>query len=245
MTNQIFVPSKQRPGETALLSQLKSSSLDWVYVVEPQEEEMYRSYTDRVLVLPENEQGIAYVRQWILDYCRAQNISWYWMLDDDISRFYKAVRGKNLAVSITEALEGAEKLISKHCDLIGQAALEYQQFAWSAKKSIRWNSYCDVCVLINSAVIARYRKEVELKEDRDFTLQIQSSGLLTATVTRYSFAAPANGSNPGGLQAVYQTKGKERASIRKMCELWPGVCTPQTKSGGRYDIKINWKVFRP
>lgn len=234
----VYVPSKGRPdSKTADL--LSASKLPFKMVVEPQEAKQYKNFD--CLVLPENNRGIAYVRNWIQENATTE---WYWMLDDDITAFYQTVSRKNVKVEASRALEGSFNLFG-HLPSVGQASLEYQQFAWSATKTIKFNGYCDVCVCIHRQRTYRcmYRDYVNLKEDRDFTLQVLSSGYRTARVCKFSFAAPKNGSNEGGLKREYDTQGKEALASKRMAELWPGICTPVTKKDGRQDVKINWRAF--
>lgn len=234
----IFIPSKGRPdSSTARL--LAEAGLPFTIVVEPQDKKAYRGLP--LATLDRNDAGIAFVRNWIKE---RVGDGWYWMLDDDIEKFYETKNGRNHRVTAADAIRGAESLFAGD-DTVAQAALEYQQFAWSATKPIKYGGYCDVAVCIHAgrARMCRYRTEVALKEDRDFTLQLLASGYRTARVCKYSFSAPKNGSNAGGLQAEYSVDGKEAAASRKMCQLWPGICTPITKNDGRRDVKINWRAM--
>ena len=245
MSFPIFVASKARPRQSKLLAMLESSSAKWFYVVEPQDRAVYLANipTENLLVLPKNDQGLWYVRQWILDYAKANGIPWYWNLDDDITSFYRNSANGNAQATLEEALSESEVFILKHKKHIGQASLEYKQFAWSQKKRYVWNSYCDVCVAVNSKVSAKFRSETGLKVDRDFTLQILSTGFLTMKVCKYSCAAPKNGSNEGGLRSEY-ISGREARDSRTMARLWPTACKLVTKKDGRPDVKINWKAFQ-
>ena len=243
MKYPILIASKGRANESYLLSELRKSDREWWYVVEPQDEPDYRKLTDNLIILPKNDQGIAYVRQFILELCKDKN-TWYWTIDDDITQFYKTVNNRNQKSDMESALSFAESALAKTKRNIGQMSLDYQQMAWSSKKPIHWNRRCDVCVLINPKVPARYRKEVELKEDRDFTLQVLAAGYSTGLVSAYSIACPAIGMKPGGLQPLYQKQGKLNQSVKRMCELWPGICTSIIKKDGSPDAKIDWKVFQ-
>jgi hypothetical protein len=245
----LFVPSKGRAKNSFLIDQLKASSYEWFYVVEPQE---YDSYTliippKRLIVLPSNNQGIAFVRNEIFNNCKTKKIDWYWMLDDDITGFFEVISKKNLKISLDSALKRAETNIRKLTERmgIGQIGLEYQQYSWSATKRYKFNSYCDVCVAINSNVKAKYRNEVNLKEDRDFTLQILSSGYSTARISDVAFSCPKNGSNEGGLKPVYQDTVQEHISNLRMVEFWgSNICSIIQKPDGREDVKINWRFFK-
>lgn len=238
----IFIPSKGRAIDSYLLQQLKLSGREWYYVVEPQDAAAYKKLTDRLIVLPQNDQGIAFVRNHILDINR-QKSSWFWMMDDDITQFNYVSEKRNRKTSMERALSSVEFFANQYKKELGQAGLEYRQAAWDARPII-WNTYCDVCVLVNPRVSARYRKNLKLKEDRDFSLQVRASGLKTVRITKYSFNCPRPGTKRGGLDLVYKNPDTVNQSIAEMCKLWPGVCTPVQKKDGSLDVKINWKAFK-
>ena len=161
------------------------------------------------------------------------------MIDDDISAFFEFEGTKGSKVGARQALEVAQEAAQPG---VGQIALEYQQFAWSAGGKVKTNSYCDVCVGIKSKVTANYRK-VELKEDRDFTLQVIAGGFDTRRVSKYAFAAPSVGSNKGGLHEGY-AEGRDAKGAAQLAAMWPWCCEVQTKRNGRIDAKIHWKKVR-
>jgi hypothetical protein len=239
----IFIPSKGRSN----LSTFQHIP-DATIVVEPQDHTQYLAVNPNAnyLVLPENNRGISYVRNFILDYNRSRNIEWYWMLDDDISGLFVTENKRVVRKPSSEVLKRAQDIISSRPG-IGQAALEYAQYAWSATNLYRENSYCDVCVAINikRTMLCQYRSLISLKEDRDFTLQVLSNGSRTLRLSQLSFKTPKNGSNDGGLKPLYQQKTVEAVSVEKMIELWGReICQPVTKKDGRYDVKINWSYFK-
>jgi hypothetical protein len=242
----IFIPSKSRAETQRTGRLLAESGLAFEFVVEPQEAEHYAS-KGRVMRLEENDRGLVYSRNSILTHCREAGIKWFWMLDDDISGFYRSNGKKNSRATAKAALIEAQMILSGIPNL-GQAALEYQQYAWSSKSPIKLNGYCDVAVCINTqrTMDLSFREAVTLKLDRDFTLQVLASGRMTARASQISFSAPQNGSNKGGLQSLYLKAGKEAASSRKMQELWgKEICEAFTKPDGREDCRINWKHFAP
>lgn len=237
----IFIPSKNRP-DSKLFQMLKDEGLDFTIFIEPQDSDKYKKYN--TITLKENNKGIVYVRQAILNHARTNNIDWYWMFDDDVANFFKLKDRTNISSTIIEALTVAESKIN---DSIGQIGFEYQQYSWSASKPIIYNSYCDVVVCINSKVFANYRDlsiDGFMKEDRDFTLQILSSGLNTIRICVYSFSCPQNGSNIGGLSHLYKKEGHEEACSKAMEKAWPGICKFNKKANNRPDVKINWGHFK-
>lgn len=237
MTAPVYVPSKGR-ATTATTPRLVACTL----VVEPQDADVYRAHFENVLVLPENDQGLAYARNYIL----SLNTAPFWMMDDDITGFYQRLNKRMQRIDGAVAIAQAECLFASKPH-IAQGALEYQQFAWSTTHDYTLNGYCDVCVWINpvyASKVASYHADLVPKEDRDFTLQILTAGYRTMRVQAFAFSAPKNGSNAGGLKPVYDTTGAERAGVDRLCAKYPGLVTPQTKPDGRYDAKINWRAFK-
>lgn len=242
----ILIATKGRAGKSATVAALLSDGLPFSLFVEPQDAAAYQEAYPGVslLILEQDSQGIGYARQAVLEHARETGLPWYWMLDDDITAFYQVVKGRNVKVGARVALAGAQGLFAEFVD-VAQAGLEYQQFAWAARRPVVFNSYCDVAVCIHTerTRMIRYRSEVDMKEDRDFTLQVRSMGYRTARVCCYAFAAPKNGSNAGGLFEAYASDGREANASRVMASLWPGVCRPIVKPDGRHDVKIDWKAL--
>ena len=241
----LFIPTKGRAAHAKTPTLFPQES--FTLVIEPQEEIAYRqAFPDAsFLILQKSDQGIGFVRQAILDHARSRRLSWYWMLDDDINDFFVVQNKRCVPTEGIRALTEAQTFILKDSS-IGQAALEYQQFAWNSTKPYRLNSYCDVCVAINTQKVAmiNYRPVLNMKEDRDFTLQVLASGYNTLRICAYAFSTPKNGSNRGGLFPFYNDGKQEERVSRKMAELWPGICTFQRKQDGRPDVRINWSFFR-
>lgn len=241
--NPVWIATKGRANKPLTTALLDSEDVPYTLAVEPQDEAAYRAAypSAKLAVLEANDQGLAYVRNAIL----SQNAGPFWMLDDDIQKFGKTVGNRNVKVGAREALEGAEALFAQQ-PMVAHGALEYWQYAWSSTKPYTLNSYCDVCVWIDASRVKslRFRPETNLKADRDFTLQVLALGYDTMRVQAYSFAAPENGSNAGGLQAEYQASVPEQQSVAAMVRLWPGIVQHVVKKNGRHDAKINWRALR-
>lgn len=244
MVFPILIPSKKRPN-SKLFKMLSDDGLDFKVIVEPQDVSSYSQWLDNLIRLPLNDQGLVFSRNFTINYARDNRLDWFWMIDDDITNFYKTINGKNAAVTASVALTKAESLFKGRND-IAQSGLEYQQFSWSQKKPYSFNSYCDVCVCINVKKTKKvnYRENVTLKLDRDFTLQCLALGYKTMRATHVAFSCPKNGSNQGGLYNEYRS-GLESKSVKEMCKLWGSdICKPIIKPDGRHDVKINWRYFK-
>ncbi len=250
MTKPICIASKGRAGSSKTLDRLIEEGLTFHLFVEPQDFDEYLKVYGRrnegVMQLHKigrDDAGISYVRQFILDHARRMKWSWFWMMDDDIGQTYQVIAGRCLKLSMKNTLEQAEEYITRRPD-VAMGSLEYQQYAWAAKKPVKYNSYCDVAVLINVERTKFISYRPDCKEDRDFVLQALAIGYRSMRTSWLAFSAPKNGSNPGGLHDAYKA-GLENHWSRKMVELWPGVCRAHTKADGRPDVKIDWKQFAP
>jgi len=238
----IYIPSKNRVDNSTLLKFAETTEQDITVVVEPQDYEKYKiKYPNfNYLVLPINNGGITYVRNFIKKYTENNSIDNYWQLDDDLTGlFYR--EGTKLVRTGFEALKKAQEQFKNNNIALG--ALEYRQFAWSATKEFIINSFCDSCVYVDNIKLKglTYRQYVEGKEDRDFAMQVIKLGQKTARTTLFAFSAPANGSNAGGLKEIFYDLGKELICVNRMVELWgENICVPIIKENGRNDIKIIW-----
>ena len=238
----IFIPSKNRVENSPLLKFAEENKANIIVVVEPQDFEKYHSRFPNFnyIVLPKDNGGITFVRNYIKAYSEKEQMLNYWQLDDDITGlFYR--EGTKLIRSGFELLSKAKEQFNKKGVALG--ALEYRQFAWSATKEIVENSFCDSCVFVDNTKLQglRYREYVEGKEDRDYAMQVIKYGHKTGRTTMYAFSAPPNGSNAGGLKEIFYDLGKEEMCVSRMVELWgENICVPIVKEGGRNDVKIMW-----
>lgn len=239
---KIFIPSKGRaPSKTAEL--LISQGLDFNIVVEPQDAEAYSIYGNKVIVLPENNQGIAYVRNYIL----GLNKDWFWMLDDDITAFYRAEGGKNVKISFASIHALEQKFSGPISDPnLAIVGLEYQQYSFRMKDEGKLNTYCEVAVCVNPKAVGRIRYDASVngKEDRDFVLELLCNGRLSYRYLRYSFANDM-GNAKGGLDYFYAKKEQLEATVIALCNKYGSeICRPIIKRNGMVDAKINWSFFK-
>lgn len=244
----VIIPSRGRPDPCPTAARLDEAGVAFTLWVEPSEQEAYRARwgAGRVHVIPESNRGLPYVRNLILADLRANRHGWVWMLDDDITAFYRVSAGKCHRADADAVLLGAQEVFSGRDD-VAQAALEYQQFAWSARRATAENGYCDVAVCLHADRLgmARCREQVDVKLDRDLTLQFLAAGWNTVRTCGWAFSCPKNGTNQGGLFDVYAEAGREAAASRRMEQLWGReICQAVTKPDGRPDCKINWRHFQ-
>lgn len=243
----IFIPSKGRAQYATAASAIRGSSIivpaiPHTLVVEPQDEKSYRlnhPLAD-ILVLPKSNQGITYVRQFILDYARSKGFLKYWQIDDNISGWMVKLNGILQQVSPLYVLSEIEKATNQDPS-VALAGTDYQQFAALNAKETSLNTRVYCCVLTRTDTGINYRPETEMKEDVDFCLQHLSKGYKTTLFHKYAMQKPAMGkTKKGGLTDKYKA-GLDSSAAERLCHLWPGVASI-TQKGNRIDAKINWQL---
>jgi len=231
-----FIPTKGRTN-TKTYKLFQEVGIEVKHFIEPQEIDSYQ-VPNKVSIL-ENNKGIGYVRNFMLNYARQNNYEWILICDDDVSSFgiYNGKTIKQDASIWFKILEKAKKL---PFELIG---INYTQHAWHEKTSYSINKkFAEVCVLMNVSKIKwNYRSEFNLKEDRDFALQTIKNGNGILRFNHFWFSCPDVGSNAGGLQNEYKQK-KDEESATKMCREWNPFIKLQKKND-RIDMKTDIKAL--
>lgn len=229
-----FIPTKGRIN-TKTYNLFQDVGINVIHFIEPQEIEKYQ-VPNKVSIL-ENNKGIGYVRNFMLNYARENNYDWVLICDDDVTAF-GIYNGKTIKQDASIWFKIFDKVKNLPFELIG---INYTQHAWHEKTSYSINKkFAEVCVLLNvSKINWSYRPEFNLKEDRDFALQTIKYGNGILRFNHYWFSCPDVGSNIGGLQNEYKAK-KDEESAKKMCYEWNPFVTLKNK-GTRIDMKTDIK----
>ncbi len=240
----IFVTSKGRARQAPVLGILRACKLPYFLVVEPQDLDAYRQdYPEAsFFVLPENDQGLAYARQKVLDYCRAESIPWFWLLDDNIKQFMYVKDRVKIPVTANVVFAGIERLVEQYVN-VAMASPDYQQFAVFAESEYTANTRTYCAVLINAQTGLNYRPGVlDMKSDVDWCLQHLAAGWNTLLVHSYAMDKPTMGLTRVGGQADNYRKGRDSMYAHRVHRLWPNVTELVQKKRGT-DVKVNWRAF--
>lgn len=229
-----FIPTKGR-FNTKTYKLFEDVGIKVYHFIEPQEIDKY-IVPNKISIL-ENDKGIGYVRNFMLNYAKENSFDCVLICDDDVTSFgiYNGKTIKKDASIWNEILDKAKQL---PFELIG---INYTQHAWHEKTKYSVNKkFAEVCVLMNVKKIKwSYRPEFNLKEDRDFALQTIKNGNGILRFNHYWFSCPDVGTNAGGLQNEYKAK-KDEESAKKMCREWHPFVTLKRK-GDRIDMKTDIK----
>jgi hypothetical protein len=230
------IPTKNRLS-TKTYKLFESVGIKAYHFIEPQEINEYD--VPNKISIEANGQGIAYVRNFILDWARGKT-DWIIMCDDDVSEFGIAIGNKCITKDASIFFDIHKKVSSLPFEMVG---INYRQHAWHEKKQYNINKkFVEVCVMINvNKVKWSYRKEFNLKEDRDYVIQAMKYGNGTIKFNKYYFNCPGIGLNPGGLHNEYKLKKDEEAALRIAKEWHPYVELKRKEE--RIDIKFDFERF--
>lgn len=231
-----FIPTKGRLN-TKTYKLFQEVGIEVKHFIEPQEIDKYQ--VPNKIPIEQNNKGIGYVRNFMLDYARKNNYEWVLICDDDVTSF-GIHNGKTIKKNASIWFEILEKAKKLPFELIG---INYTQHAWHEKTNYSINKkFVEVCVLMNVSKIKwNYRPEFNLKEDRDFALQTIKNGNGILRFNHYWFSCPDVGANIGGLHNEYKAK-KDEESAKKMCYEWNPFVTLK-KKGDRIDMKTDIKAL--
>jgi hypothetical protein len=244
----IFVLSKGRPlPEVATtIKLLNESSLDYTIVVEPQDVQAYRAVFDRpnidFLVLAQNDGGIEFVRQSILEEARENGTEYYWQIDDNVKAFIRKDGKEKTPAKAVDVFKYIEDLVDKY-DHVALAAPQHEVIAHWATEDFMFNKGTWACVLTNTKTGINYTKGMPIIEDLDFILQHLIAGWNTIVSNKFCMVKPQSGKTKvGGLQYAYTTVYEQM--IHKLLDKYPEHTKLNDRGARGINIRTAWRHFK-
>lgn len=238
----IYIPSKINSVRCILPRLLNRYNILFKLVVEPQDKKSYENKwgEENILVLPENNKGLCYVRNFIIKYSRSIGEKKHWQLDDDIGGF-SLVDGEGLVTSVnpTRALKAIETECDKYINigLAGPANSCFLQWDKN-KKYFLCNKLVASCLLVdNTCEYVNFN--IDRVEDIDCCLTILSSHYWC---TLKFINVLMNKANDLQVSGNYESMGKYKEAVKEIMKKWPGVFF-MTNTGRLRAYKI-WTSFK-
>jgi len=214
-------------------------------VVEPQESDIYavKFGPERVLVLPQNDQGLIFVRNWIKDHATVAGHVRHWQLDDNIGWIGRRWKARRVPCDAGVALAAVENFVDRY-ENVAVAGLNYEMFLPTSRDAPPFQVNCHVysCSLILNSLPNRWR--TLYNDDTDFCLQVLSDGWCTVLFNVfYCWKKWTMQIKGGNTDALYQGDGRLKMA-RSLERLWPGVVTTKRRfQRPQHVIKNAWKRF--
>ena len=197
----IYIISKGRWKSRKTVKALETIGLYYHIVIEPQEYDEYAAVIDpaRILVLPFSNlgQGSIPARNWVWEHSVEAGAKRHWILDDNISGFYRL--HKNLK---TPAKTGATfRAIEDFCDRYENVAISgMNYFMFARRKDVMPPFYLNTriysCILIQNDIPFRWRGRYN--EDTDLSIRVLKSGLCTVLFNAFLALKETTMKMPGG-----------------------------------------------
>lgn len=245
----IYIPSKGRADKQYTAKMFMKDQVDFHIVIEPNEVDNYREYADKLLVLPKNNQGLVYSRNWIKEYSVNQGEKRHWQFDDDIEYISRLYKGYRIRCQSNVALKISEDFVERY-ENVALASLNAEMFIPVSKgmtlNSFKWppfylNQRCYTCFLMLNSLPNQWR--YRYNEDTDMTLQVLADGWCTILFNAFLIATKETMLYAGGQTAIYVDDGRLQMS-RQLERVWPGVVETRRRFGRpQHYIKGQWNKF--
>lgn len=221
ITYPVYVPSKARSHYPLVTDLLDQHGVDYLVAVEPQDEDAYRTrFGDRLAVMPENDRGIAYVRNFVKDHAADRGFLYHWQVDDNVLAFRVRKDGKGVKVSPRHALSVVEQSVGLLTN-VGGAGIANSAFVfgYDGKEPVQFNTQVYCAMLLRTDVAARFRPDVH--DDTDYSLQMLAEGWVTLSFKRLCMDKATTGKMTGGNTEIEYAGSKRLARFQNTARLWP------------------------
>jgi hypothetical protein len=244
----IFIPSKERAFRCLAARMLRRDGVDFKLVVEPQEQGLYvqKFGKDAVLVLPENNRGLVYARNWIWERAREMGCERHWQIDDNIREMIRTFKGRRVNCNAGVGLRVCEDFTDRY-ENVAIAGFNYKMFVakpWEQPPFVV-NRHVYSAMLLLTEMPFRFRPPSN--SDVDICLQVLAAGWCTLQLNAIAIdkltTMEMRGGSTSALFDLYNKDGRIRKS-RDLERVWPGVVrTIRRFHRPHHAIRDNWTRF--
>jgi len=245
--NPIFIISKGR-ADTRLTSKvLEKIKVPYHIVIESQEYNDYAAVIDpkKILVLPFSNlgQGSIPARNWVWNYSIENGNEKHWLLDDNISTFYRLNKNMRVQVADGAIFKSAEDFVDRY-ENIALAGFQYRAFSVSSTKwpAFTLNTRVYSCTLIKNDLPHRWRGKYN--EDTDLSLRILKDGYCTILFNAFLCGkAPTLIDKGGNTDNVY-VDGDERYKFAESLQKQHPDVVKIVRRYGRWHHQVDYRPFK-
>jgi hypothetical protein len=239
----IYIPSKGRYKKSLTADMLLAANAPFKLVVEPQDAKNYiaKFGKDKVIVMKENDMGVAYVRNFIKEYSIKNKENFHWQIDDDMRGFLRRIDDKNIKSEPIPILKEVESFVNQYRN-IGAACLCSSVFAFSETYDITVNKMVYGCVLINNKLDISWKPHTS--EDVDYSLKVLLKEFCTVKFNRLLQDTVSTESMKGGCTEIeYANGGRLRMALQLESDYSGGIFVVD-KETGRVKPSTIWNRFK-
>ncbi len=238
----IYVPSKGRPEHCLTAELFAAEGLPFHLVIEPQDADNYARFGAHRLILPENDKGLVFARNWIKKHSLAQGDARHWQFDDDIDYMSRRMGALRIRCSASAALRAAEAFVERY-ENIALASFN-SEFLITNKTNdppFYLNHRCYTCFLMLNSLPNVWRNRYN--EDTDMTLQVLADGWCTVLFNAFLIKTETTMTTKGGNTTIYTNDGRLRMA-RSLERMWPGVVSVKRRfKRPQHKVAREWRMF--
>ncbi len=246
----VYIISKGRSESRLTSKALDVMNVPYRIVIEPQELDQYSAVIDpsRILVLPFSNlgQGSIPARNWVWQHAVDNGAARHWILDDNISCFYRWNHNRQIRAGDGTIFRCAEDFTDRYTN-VAISGFEYFMFIPRKRKlgPYRLNTRIYSCILLNNSIPFRWRGRYN--EDTDLSLQALKAGWCTILFQAFLAHKMATMTMKGGnTEALYKIKESGKDGRYLMAEALqqahPDVTTI-TRKWNRWQHHVDYRQF--
>lgn len=247
----VYIISKGR-AETRLTSKaLEKMAVPYRIVIEPQEYDQYARVISphKILVLPFSNlgQGSIPARNWVWEHSIEEGHVRHWIIDDNISGFYRFNRNLKSPARDGTIFRVMEQFVDRYAN-VRIAGPNYEGLVTRRSGShqpFRLNTRVYSCILIDNACSHRWRGRYN--EDTDLSLRILKDGdctiLFNAFLAEKEATMDMKGGNTDELYRQDATFDGRLEMARSLQRQHPDV-VKITRKWGRWQHHVDYRPFK-
>lgn len=244
----IYIPSKGRWDRQLTANRLSAMGVPFRVVVEPLEAEAYAAKIGRehLLVLPFDNlgQGSIPARNWIWEHAISEGHSSHWVIDDNVTRFYRLNFNRRIPVASGTIFSAVERFVERY-ENIAFAGLNNLAFAPDRQPNIApftLNTRIYSMTLIRNDLPYRWRGRHN--EDTDICLRALKDGWCTVQFNAFlGDKATTMTMRGGNTDTVYADGDHRREFAESLVRQHPDVASVVWKFG-RWHHQVDYSPFR-
>ena len=244
----IYIPTKGRAEVAITPGQLDKLGVPYRLVVEPPELEAYaRRYPMKsILVLPFHDLGEGSIpaRNWIWEHAIEEGHARHWIIDDNVTRFYRMNVNRRIPVGDGTMFRAIEDFTDRYDNVAfsGPNDLGFAPDREPNTPAFYLNTRIYSMTLINSALPYRWRGR--LNEDTDICLRALKDGWTTILFNTFLGNKAETMKMVGGnTDSVYATDDHRREFAESLKRQHPDVVEVVWKFG-RWHHQVDYSGFK-
>ena len=242
----VYIISKGRWKSRLTSKALEAINVPYKIVVEPQELKKYSAVIDpdKILTLPFSNLGEGSIpaRNWVWEHSLSLGAKRHWILDDNMSPFYRLNYNSKIPVASGTIFRVAEIFVDRYKN-IALSGFNYELLVPRKKKVAPYylNTRIYSCILIKNDIPYRWRGRYN--EDTDLSLRALKDGWCTVLFNAFLTNKVATMRMKGGnLDELYQGDGRLKMA-ESLRDQHPDV-TKVVRKWGRWQHHVDYRGFR-